>query len=100
MAALPPALALAACGGGGSSPGGIGTGPAVASVTERRIKVSTESDVSLQVRDWHKPGTAGPVIVLLAGLGGNARYFDSLAPALASDFSRVVKPMCCERSAS
>ena len=90
MAALPPALALAACGGGGSSPGGIGTGPAVASVTERRIKVSTEPDVSLQVRDWHKPGTAGPVIVLLAGLGGNARYFDSLAPALASDFSRVV----------
>ncbi|MCR6477401.1 alpha/beta hydrolase [Variovorax sp. ZS18.2.2] len=90
MAALPPALALAACGGGGNSPSGIGVGPPVASAAERRVKVSTGPDVSLQVRDWQKPGTAGPVIVLLAGLGGNARYFDSLAPALTNDFSRVV----------
>lgn len=54
------------------------------------MKVSSAPDVSLQVRDWHKPGATGPVIVLLAGLGGNARYFDLLAPALAADFSRVV----------
>lgn len=90
MAALPPVLALAACGGGGGAPGGIDVGPAVASVTERRVKVSTEPDVSLQVRDWQKPGVNGPALVLLAGLGGNARYFEGLAPALASDFSRVI----------
>ncbi|QSI32683.1 alpha/beta fold hydrolase [Variovorax sp. RKNM96] len=91
MAALLPMLAVAACGGGGSSGGGgVGTGPAAASVTERRVKVATGPDVSLQVRDWQKPGATGPAIVLLAGLGANARCFDSLAPALASDFSRVI----------
>lgn len=96
FAAVPPALALAACGGGGSGGGGsggkVGPGPAVGavSVTERQVKVSATPDVSLQVRDWHASGATGPVIVLLAGLGGNARYFDSLAPALAADFSRVV----------
>lgn len=93
LAALPPALALAACGGGsgGGARGGIGTGaaPGAVSVTERRIQVATAPDVSLQVRDWQKPGATGPAIVLLAGLGANARCFDSLAPALASD-SRVV----------
>jgi pimeloyl-ACP methyl ester carboxylesterase len=93
MAALAPALAMTACGGGGGSGsggGGVGSGPAAVCVTERRVKVSSAPEVSLQVRDWHRPGTAGPVIVLLAGLGDNARYFDGLAPALARDFSRVV----------
>ena len=91
LATIAPALALAACGGGGGgSSGGGGIGPTAAVVTDRRVKVSTAPDVSLQVRDWQKPGATGPVIVLLAGLGGNARYFDSLAPALSVDFSRVV----------
>jgi len=91
LAALPPALALAACGGGGGARGGTGAGtaPGAVSVADRRIKVSTAPDVSLQVRDWQKPGATGPAIVLLAGLGANARCFDSLAPALAAD-SRVV----------
>ena len=53
------------------------------------MKVSTAPQVSLQVRDWQRAGTTGPTIVLLAGLGGNARCFDSLAPALAAR-SRVV----------
>lgn len=98
LPAWPPALALAGTAGlsgcGGSSGGpriatgtGAGTGPV--SVTDRRVKVSTAPDVSLQVRDWQRPGNSGPTIVLLAGLGGNARCFDSLAPALASR-SRVV----------
>lgn len=93
VAACPPLLALAACGGGGghgSSPV-IGPGPAGASVDERHIRVSNAPEVSLQVRDWHRPGApAGSAIVLLAGLGANARCFDSLAPALAVDFARVV----------
>jgi pimeloyl-ACP methyl ester carboxylesterase len=95
--AVAPASALAACRGGGSGGGGVvgpGPGPGAVvgavSVTERQVKVSATPDVSLQVRDWRTPGATGPVIVLLAGLGGNARYFDSLAPALAADFSRVV----------
>lgn len=87
---------LAACGGGGHGHGGVGVGgvgtggggkPAV---IDRRVKVSATPEVSLQVRDWQPPGSStGPVIVLLAGLGGNARYFDSLAPALAAR-SRVI----------
>lgn len=91
LAAVAPALALAACGGGGDTNGGIGVGaaPGAVPVTERRVKVSTAPDVSLQVRDWQTPGAAGAVIVLLAGLGANARCFDSLALALATS-SRVV----------
>ncbi|MGJ7566227.1 alpha/beta fold hydrolase [Variovorax sp. GB1R11] len=88
---------LAACGGGGggSAGSGAGAGPAVppaqgtVSVTDRFVKVSHTPEVSLQVRDWQRMGNTGPTIVLLAGLGANARYFDSLAPALAAD-SRVV----------
>ncbi|WP_205736741.1 alpha/beta fold hydrolase, partial [Acidovorax cavernicola] len=72
----------------------IGSAPPV-TPTDRRVKVSNTPEVSLQVRDWQRPGGAdasAPVIVLLAGLGGNARCFDSLAPALvaAGAASRVV----------
>ncbi|WP_341892858.1 alpha/beta hydrolase [Variovorax sp. YR752] len=92
------AAGLAACGGGGDN---VGTAPAPVhndqpvTSTDRRVKVSTAPEVSLQVRDWQRPGgpdTSAPVIVLLAGLGGNARCFDSLAPALvaAGAASRVV----------
>lgn len=66
--------ALSACGGGARG----------ASVTDRQIGVAP--GVSLHVRDWSAaPGSGGDadVIVLLAGLGGNAYGFDSLAPALA-----------------
>ena len=66
--------ALSACGGG----------PHSASVTDRQIGAAP--GVSLHVRDWSAaPGSGGDadVIVLLAGLGGNAYGFDSLAPALA-----------------
>lgn len=87
---------LAACGGGGGASGASGTGggavgpaAAAASVTDRFVQVSHTPDVSLQVRDWQRTGNTGPTIVLLAGLGANARYFDSLAPALAAE-SRVV----------
>lgn len=92
---------LAACGGGGgrgagsagSSAGADPSDPAAGtvsvSVTERFVKVSHTPEVSLQVRDWQRAGNTGPTIVLLAGLGANARYFDSLAPALAAG-SRVV----------
>lgn len=46
--------------------------------------------VWLQLRDWNA-AARGPVHVLLAGLGGNARGFDSLAPALADRLrARVV----------
>ncbi len=91
--ALTGAAGLAACGGNGGTRGvsaaaaGAGSGPV--SVTDRRVKVSASPDVSLQVRDWQRAGNTGPTIVLLAGLGGNARCFDSLAPALAAR-SRVV----------
>lgn len=92
--ALTGVAGLAACGGGGGrGSGGFGGGSAGAlSVTDRFVKVSNTPAVSLQVRDWQPSGTAGntgPVIVLLAGLGANARLFDSLAPALATT-SRVV----------
>ncbi|WP_432726961.1 alpha/beta fold hydrolase [Variovorax sp. W6] len=85
---------IAACGGGSHGHGGVGvgvgTGGGKPTVIDRRVKVSATPEVSLQVRDWQPPGSStGPVIVLLAGLGGNARYFDSLAPALAAR-SRVI----------
>ncbi|SCX57054.1 alpha/beta fold hydrolase [Variovorax sp. EL159] len=97
LAACPPAFALAgvaglaACGGSSGARVGVGagTGNGPVAVTDRRVKVSGTPDVSLQVRDWQRPGTTGPTIVLLPGLGGNARCFDSLAPALASR-SRVL----------
>jgi pimeloyl-ACP methyl ester carboxylesterase len=72
---------------GAGSPGSGGGGTVY--VTDHRVKVSSSPDVSLQVRDWQRPGNSGPTIVLLAGLGGNARRFDSLAPALAAK-SRVI----------
>lgn len=65
---------LPGCGGGGSSASDIAT------VRDRRVPVAP--GVALQVRDWN-PGAAGLHYLLLAGLGGNARGFDSLAPALA-----------------
>ncbi|MGJ7610239.1 MULTISPECIES: alpha/beta fold hydrolase [unclassified Variovorax] len=91
--ALTGVAGLAACGGGRSA-SGTSAGPAdpavgTVSVTDRFVQVSHTPDVSLQVRDWQRTGNTGPTIVLLAGLGANARYFDSLAPALAAD-SRVV----------
>lgn len=65
---------LAACGGGSL--------PRAAAVTDRQIGVAP--GVSLHVRDWRgATGSEDDVIVLLAGLGGNAHAFDSLAPALA-----------------
>lgn len=76
------AAGLAACGGGGdnvgTTPAPIGNDRPVAA-TDRRVKVSSTPEVSLQVRDWQRPG-------------GNARCFDSLAPALvaAGAASRVV----------
>jgi pimeloyl-ACP methyl ester carboxylesterase len=70
-------------------PGPVRAGAISASVVDRFVQVSNTPEVSLQVRDWQRAGNTGPVIVLLAGLGGNARYFDSLAPALAAQ-SRVV----------
>lgn len=94
--ALTGVAGLAACGGGShggvgvGGVGGVGTGGGgKPTVIDRRVKVSATPEVSLQVRDWQPPGSTGPVIVLLAGLGGNARYFDSLAPALAAR-SRVL----------
>jgi len=92
---LGSAAGLAACGGGGgggnAGPTPIGNDLPVAA-TDRRVKVSTTPDVSLQVRDWQRSDDGGPVLVLLAGLGGNARCFDSLAPALvaAGAASRVL----------
>ena len=70
--------ALAACGGSG------GPRNASATVTDRQVGVAP--GVSLHVRDWPAAQGSGgdaDVIVLLAGLGGNAYGFDSLAPALA-----------------
>lgn len=64
---------LPGCGGGGSLASDL---PA----RERRVPVAP--GVALQVRDWNA-GAARLHFVLLAGLGGNARGFDSLAPALA-----------------
>ncbi|MGK5060539.1 alpha/beta fold hydrolase [Janthinobacterium sp. LB2P49] len=67
--------ALAACGGGSA--------PHTAEVIDRQIDVAP--GVSLHVRDWPAApdGANDDVIVLLAGLGGTAHAFDSLAPALA-----------------
>ena len=94
--ALTGVAGLAACGGGShggvgvGGAGGVGTAGGKPVVIDRRVKVSASPEVSLQVRDWQPPGSStGPVFVLLAGLGGNARYFDSLAPALAAR-SRVI----------
>lgn len=93
--ALTGAAGLAACGGGNrggvraGEVGGADNGGGKPIVIDRRVKVSASPEVSLQVRDWQPPGSTGSVIVLLAGLGGNARYFDSLAPALAAR-SRVI----------
>lgn len=64
---------LPGCGGGGSLAPDL-------PVRDRRVPVA--SGVALQVRDWNA-GAARLHFVLLAGLGGNARCFDSLAPALA-----------------
>lgn len=67
--------ALTACGGS--------TLPHAPTVIDRRIAVG--AGVTLHVRDWASAqGDNKDVIVLLAGLGGNAHAFDSLAPALAS----------------
>src|SRR5471032_34011 len=64
--------ALTACGGQ----------PGTHSVIDRQITVG--AGVTLHVRDWTSgKGDNNDVIVLLAGLGGNAHAFDSLAPALA-----------------
>jgi len=41
--------------------------------------VTVEDGVQLEVLDW---GGSGQSLVLLAGLGGTAHYFDDLAPAL------------------
>jgi pimeloyl-ACP methyl ester carboxylesterase len=65
------------------------SGEGQVSVIDRRIKVSNSPEVSLQVRDWQPPRSTGPVFVFLPGLGGNARSFDGLAPALAAR-SRVI----------
>ena len=65
------------------------SGEGKVSVIDRRIKVSSSPEVSLQVRDWQPPRSTGPVFVFLPGLGANARSFDGLAPALAAK-SRVI----------
>jgi pimeloyl-ACP methyl ester carboxylesterase len=66
--------ALTACGGR----------PHNTVVIDRQIAVG--AGVSLHVRDWTSgEGDDKDVIVLLAGLGGNAHAFDSLAPALAKN---------------
>lgn len=75
--ALPVVSALTGligCGGGG------GEDTPQATVTDIRVAVS--ADVKLHVREWKTKNTS-EVIVLLAGLGGTAHSFDSLAPALA-----------------
>ena len=64
---------LPGCGGGGSLASDL-------PVRDRHVPVAP--GVALQVRDWNA-GAARLHFVLLAGLGGNARGFDSLAPALA-----------------
>ena len=72
LAAVSSLSTLAACGGGART----------WTVTDRQVGVAP--GVSLHVRDWPSaPGGNADVIVLLAGLGGNAHAFDSLAPALA-----------------
>ena len=74
-AGLAALSALAACGGATRT----------WRATDRQVGVAP--GVSLHVRDWPSAqpaaGRGGDVIVLLAGLGGNAHAFDSLAPALA-----------------
>ena len=42
--------------------------------------VMVDSGVQLEVLDW---GGSGPTVVLLAGLGATAHYYDDLAPTLA-----------------
>jgi len=48
--------------------------------------VTTEDGVQLEVLDWRG---SGPALVLLAGLGATAHYYDAIAPALAARY-RVV----------
>jgi len=45
--------------------------------------VTVDEDVQLEVLDW---GGSGPALVLLAGLGATAHYFDDLAPALTARY--------------
>lgn len=63
-------------------PGCGGGGPLASDMPVRDRRVPVAPGVALQVRDWNA-GAARLHFVLLAGLGGNARGFDSLAPALA-----------------
>jgi non-heme chloroperoxidase len=48
--------------------------------------VTVDEDVQLEVLDW---GGSGPALVLLAGLGSTAHYYDDVAPALSARY-RVV----------
>jgi non-heme chloroperoxidase len=45
--------------------------------------VTVDENVQLEVLDW---GGSGPSLVLLAGLGGTAHYFDDFAPALTARY--------------
>jgi non-heme chloroperoxidase len=45
--------------------------------------IEVEKDVSLEVADW---GGEGPVVVLLAGIGGTVHSYDQFAPKLAKSF--------------
>ncbi|OWQ84385.1 hypothetical protein CDN99_24120 [Roseateles aquatilis] len=78
LSAITGAGLLSACGGSSE----------VTELRDRRVAVA--AGVSLQVREWG-PVRASLTYVLLAGLGGNARGFDSLGPALAAGHNtRVV----------
>ncbi|MDM0086080.1 MULTISPECIES: alpha/beta hydrolase [unclassified Variovorax] len=79
--AVPTALLLAACGGGGSDRSDPLAPPSAIRVTDRRVPVAP--GVSLHVRDWQSGRLAGPTFVLLPGFGASAAHFDSLARALA-----------------
>lgn len=48
--------------------------------------VSVDSGVQLEVLDW---GGSGPPVVLLAGLGATAHYYDDFAPALAARYRLI-----------
>ncbi len=78
LASLPitlPVAGLTGCGGGdGGSPTNT-----PATVVDRRMPLAT--GVTLHVRDWN-PFNSDRVIVLLAGLGGNAQGFNGLAAEL------------------